>query len=269
MNFNSPLLIVSLTLITAVVSLPSFVIAQDGEWGNLKGSFILKGDPPELPPLVVDKDKATCLIDGKPPENENLIVGDNGELKDVYVMMYFKKGDDKRPAIHPDYVAAKSEPVEIDNQLCRFVPHAVFVQTGQTFTLKNTDDVGHNTHITCFNNEENINLPAGGSVDVTMKKAEKAPGNITCDIHKWMSAVVLIRDEPYAAISDDDGTFQLDNIPAGTWQFQFWHKKSGYLRKLEIPGYKVGRKGEIEVTIKNGETLDLGQMMLPAEAIKK
>ena len=151
----------------------------------------------------------------------------------------------------------------------RAPPHAVFVQTGQTFKLKNTDDVGHNCHIVCFNNEENINLAAGGSVDVTLKNAEKAPGNITCDVHKWMDAVVLIRDEPYAAISKEDGSFELNDIPAGTWKFQFWHKRTGYMRKLEIPGHKVGRKGEIEITIKNGETLDLGQMVLPTDAIKK
>lgn len=245
------------------------VVADDDGWGHLTGSFLVEGALPDIPIESVDKDKATCLIDGKVPKDDNLVVGKDGQLRDVFVMMYFKKGDDKRPAVHPTYEAAKSEAVEIDNKDCRFVPHAVFVQTGQTFKLKNSDDVGHNCHIICFNNEENINLPSGGSVDVKMKKPEKAPGNITCDLHKWMDAVVLIRDEPYAAISDEKGEFLLENIPAGTWHFQFWHKKAGYLKQLDIAGHKVGRRGEIEVTIKKGETLDLGKMVFPTKSFKK
>ena len=184
-------------------------------------------------------------------------------------MMYFKKGSDPRPDSHPSYEAIKNEPVEIDNKNCRFVPHALFVRTGQTLKLKNSDDVGHNCHITCFNNEENINLSPGTSVDVTLKNPEKIPGNVTCDVHKWMDAVVLVRDEPYVAITDVDGNFLIENIPTGTWRFQFWHKKAGYLRQLQVPGHKVGRKGEIEVTIKNGETLDLGKLIFPAKHFKK
>ncbi len=241
--------------------------AADDGWGNLAGSIVVEGDLPEIPEEVIDKDKATCLVGGQAPKDDNLIVGKNGGLRDVIVMMYFQK-DDPKPAVHPSYETAKAEPVEIDNKNCRFVPHAVFVRTGQTFKLKNTDDVGHNCHITCFNNEENINLAPGGVVEVKLNNAEKTPGNIVCDVHKWMDAVVLIRDEPYVAITDDDGKFHIDNLPAGTWNFQFWHKKAGYLRQLEVPGHKVGRKGEIEVTIKPDETLDLGKLVFPAKSFK-
>lgn len=244
------------------------VQAADDGWGNLTGTIVVEGELPPIPLEVVDKDKATCLIDGLTPKDDNLVVGKDGGLRDAVVMMYFQR-DAPTPAVHPSYESAKAEAVEIDNKNCRFVPHAVFVRTGQPFKLKNTDDVGHNCHITCFNNEENINLSPGGSVEVKLNNAEKTPGNITCDVHKWMDAVILIRDEPYAAITDDEGKFQLNNLPAGTWSFQFWHKKAGYLRQLEIPGFKVGRKGEIEVTIKNGETLDLGKMVFPATSFKK
>lgn len=209
-----------------------------------------------------------CLIDGLAPKDDNLIVGKDGALRDVIVMMYFKKGGSK-PEVHPSYEKAKAEPVEIDNKNCRFDPHVVFLRTGQPFKLKNSDDVGHNCHITCFNNEENINLAPGGSVEVKLNNAEKTPGNITCDIHKWMDAVVLIRDEPYVSITDDEGKFQINSLPAGTWSFQFWHKKAGYLRQLDVPGHKVGRKGEIEVTIKKDETLDLGKLVLPAKSLRK
>lgn len=243
--------------------------AQDataGEWGNLKGQIFLTGPVPEIPDEKIDKDQQTCLK-GDPPKDDKLLVGPKGELKNVFVMMYFKSSD-KRPAVHPSYEATKSEPVVIDNKECRFVPHATFVRTGQPLHLKNSDEAGHNCHIITFKNEQNVNLPPGGTVPVKLKNADKAPGNVTCDIHAWMDGVILVRDEPYVAISAADGTFSIKNIPAGNWKFQFWHKKSGYLKKLEVPGYKVDRRGAIEIKIEDGKTLDLGKLNLPSSALK-
>jgi plastocyanin len=182
-------------------------------------------------------------------------------------MMYRRKGDPE-PAVHPDYEKAMQQPVVLDNKLCRFEPHALFVRSGQTLRLKNSDDVGHNCHITLFNNEANVNIPIGEYVDVKLKQPEKVPGNVVCDIHKWMDAVLLVRDEPYVAITDSDGRFEMANIPAGTWKFQFWHRRAGYMKQLQVPGMKTGRRGEIEVTIKDGETLDLGQLMIDGSVFK-
>lgn len=245
------------------------LLADEDAWGHLSGQILVEGDLPSIATETVDKDQATCMVDGKAPKDDNIVVSDDMELRDVFVMMYFKKGDDVRPAVHPSYAAEKEKPVELDNKQCRFEPHAVFLQTGQAFKLKNSDDVGHNCRIVCMNNEENINLSPNNSVEIKLKNTEKIPGNILCDMHKWMDAVVLVRDEPYVGISADDGKFQIENIPAGTWKFQFWHKKTGYMRDLAIPGHKVGRRGEIEVTIKKGETLDLGKLVFPTKKFKK
>ena len=83
-----------------------------------------------------------------------------------------------------------------------------------------------------------------------------------------MDATVLVRDEPYVGISSEDGTFTVENIPAGEWKFQFWHKNAGNLRQLQVEGYEVGRRGEIELTIADGETLDLGTMSIAGEELE-
>lgn len=54
-----------------------------------------------------------------------------------------------------------------------------------------------------------------------------------------MQAYVIIQDHPYMAVTDADGRFEIKNIPAGEWTFQFWHEKSGYIRELEIDGKQV------------------------------
>jgi plastocyanin len=244
--------------------------AQDSEaWGNLAGQIILAGPLPQIAEeqLGSNPDKEHALIDGKVPLDNNLTVGSNGEFKDVLVMMYLAPGEDD-PTYHASYDEKKAQPVTLDNVKCRFVPHTLFVRPGQKLVLKNSDPVGHNCHIIAFNNEHNINLPANGTAEVLLDKSEKAPGEVKCDIHPWMDSVIMIRDNPYVAFTDAEGRFTIENIPAGKWKFQFWHKKVGWFSKMNAEGYEVGKRGEIEIEIKPGETLDLGILKLPANALK-
>ena len=242
-------------------------VKQEGEWGHLTGRFVLTGDVPAIPKEVVDKDQKTCLGDEAAPDDDKLTVGPEGELRDVFVMMYLKGSDP--PAVHPSYEEAKATPVVLDNIKCRFTPHAVFVRTGQVLRMKNSDDVGHNCHVNTFNNETNPTIPPNNHADWTPESVDTSPGPVVCDLHSsWMDAKILIRDEPYAAISAEDGTFTIENIPAGDWKFQFWHENAGYLKKLQVEGYEVGkRKAEIELTIADGETLDLGTMSIAGEEL--
>ena len=235
-------------------------------WGHLKGKIVVEGDVPEPKALVANKNAEGCFVDGKVPVSEDIIVGKNGEFKDVFVMMYLK-GD--KPAVHPSYDEQKDKPIVLDNKNCVFSPHTLFVRTGQKLELKNSDKVGHNCHSKLFNNEFNVTVPQGDSLEMNMSESERVPGSIVCDIHPWMNAVALVRDEPYVAITDKNGQFEIKNIPDGKWKFQFWHKKMNYMRKLEVLGKKVGRRGEIEVEIKDGEVLDLGEMKVDASAFKK
>lgn len=235
-------------------------------WGTFKGKIKVTGKVPATPAEDIkpdDKDWDVCAVEGKAPLDDNLVVGKKGQLRDVFVMMYRKGKEDAVP-VHPSYEKLKEQPVVIDNKNCRFHPHAVFARTGQTIRLKNSDDVGHNVHVVTFANESNDNIPPKDHLDIKFDEVDKAPGSIVCDVHKWMDAIILVRDEPYVAITKADGSFELKNIPAGKWKFQFWHKKCGYMKKLDIPGQKVGRRGEIEIEIADGKTLDLGELSISA-----
>lgn len=254
------------------VSFSSFcstpVMAQDS-WGHLTGKVVVVGEVPEIPKeeLGNNADREYCMDNGEIPFDKNLIVNANNEIRDVLVMMFLAPGEEE-PAYHPMYEEKKQQPVALDNVRCCFEPHALFVRTGQSLLLKNSDSIGHNCHIITFNNEHNVNLPPGGTVEITLDKPERAPGEVKCDIHPWMDSVIMVRDNPYVAFTDENGQFTIENIPAGKWKFQFWHKRVGWLRQLEVDGYTVGRRGEFEVEIKDGEKLDLGTLKLPTEAFK-
>ena len=253
------------------VSMSSVASAQDG-WGNLTGQIVISGEVPENQPEDVkdNPDKAVCLVDGKIPLDDGVVVNDKNQLRDVYVMMYTGRGADTPDTYHPSYDAQKEVKLTLDNVKCRFVPKASFARPGQTLILKNSDNVGHNCRIATMEHEHNVNIVKNAASEIVLgEESDKIPGEVKCDIHQWMDAIILIRDNPYVSISDKDGKFKIENIPAGDWKFQFWHKKGGYLKTIEVKGYEPDRRGTIEATIKAGETLDLGTLSLPGEALTK
>ena len=83
-----------------------------------------------------------------------------------------------------------------------------------------------------------------------------------------MDGVIFVRDNPYVAITDADGKFTIENLPEGEWDFQFWHKNVGYLKKLSIDNYKVSKRGVTTAKITDKGTTDLGTMKFPAKSFK-
>ena len=45
------------------------------------------------------------------------------------------------------------------------------------------------------------------------------------DVHPWMSAYVQVFDHPYFAVTSKDGSYKIDNIPAGTYEVVAWQEK--------------------------------------------
>ena len=83
-----------------------------------------------------------------------------------------------------------------------------------------------------------------------------------------MRGYVLVQDHPYMAVTGEDGQFEIANVPAGKREFTFWHELPGALRNLKVATETADRRGTVELTIKAGETLDLGDVKVPAASLK-
>ena len=254
----------------AVVGNAVQVWAQDG-WGGLKGQIVFGGDfeaPAEITPTKAE-DRKYCEDNGITLVNEEFIVDrDSMGLRGVFVMMYHGRDADAGAEIpvHESYAKLKDEPVIIDNNQLRFEPHDVLVMIGQDVILRNSDTVGHNVRLPSGGNAFNSNVPATQDVTVTdkIRSAERLPQTLECNMHDWMRGRILIRHEPYNAVSGENGSFEIKNIPAGKYEFQFWHTK--YLSLENESGETItSRRGVVEVEIKDGETLDLGKLTLKAK----
>lgn len=238
----------------SLVTLPS-ALADD--WGTLKGRFVFGGETPVTPALTVDKDVQICgnhnLI------SEEVVVGTDKGIANVVVFVR-----DKKVKVKPELVAtAQAKAPVLDNLHCRFEPHVIFVQVGQELTIKNSDPVGHNSNIATVKNAPTNNLiPASGQVSTKFKADEAVPAQVTCNIHPWMKGWIVVRDNPYAAVSAADGSFEIVDLPAGELELQFWHEKAGYIGEMTIGGKaeKVS-KGRKKMKIAAGENV-LGEIIL-------
>ena len=224
-----------------------------GKFGTITGQFVFEGEVPP-PELLVAK--------GDPKVNDPAICAAVDRFSDALLVDESTRGIagvfvylPKAKEIHPRLKASAEKEVEFDQEACRFVPHSLVVRTDQVVVVKSKDKCAHNTRGTPIRNERfNFSLPPEDrkGVPVRLKVAERFPIPVECNIHPWMKANWLIIDHPYATVSDAEGKFTIADLPAGTHEFILWH---------EVPGY-VERK--YSVTVKGGETVDLGAIKLQA-----
>jgi hypothetical protein len=84
-----------------------------------------------------------------------------------------------------------------------------------------------------------------------------------------MKSWILVRDNPYFAVTDKDGKFEIKDVPEGEWQFQVWQEKSGYLTDVKVGGKKTTwAKGRLTQKFA-GKDVDLGEILVGEANFKK
>ena len=233
----------------AIVLGASAGVASAQQWGDLDGTFVYKGTPPAPMKITPEKDPEYC---GKHPlVVENLVVNkENGGMANVVIYLFTAQG--AKVEVHPDYAKTAKDEVRVDNHNCRFEPHVQGIRTGQTLVVGNKDPIAHNTKGEFFaNNPFNDLIPANNDIKKTFMTAETTPSELSCSIHPWMKAYLLIRDNPYFAVSDKDGKFSIKNLPAGEHTFIVWSNK--YITDVAIAGKPTTwTRGRPKFTIKSG-----------------
>ena len=149
----------------------------------------------------------------------------------------------------------KNPDVVIDQIKCEFLPYATVVHKDQKLTFKSSDPVGHNIHFNAFaNGALNQMLPPNGKMVYAIKKEERRPTELVCDIHPWMKSYFFIVDNPFAVVTQPDGSFEITGVPAGPQNLVVWQGSKGYVTE-------GGNKG-MKVTIKAGDTTDVGEVKI-------
>lgn len=189
-----------------------------GYSGTITGTVSYKGAAPKVRPVRMDAECGAFHSD--PVMNESDVVNENGTSKWVFVYVKEGLGDMK--------FDPPGTPVVFDQVGCKYTPHVFGVQAGQPIQILNSDPMLHNIHaLPKTNRPFNFGMPKKGDERTQSFKKAEVMVKIKCDVHPWMGAYAGVVDHPYYAVTGDDGSFTIKNLPAGEYVLEAWHETHG------------------------------------------
>jgi plastocyanin len=120
--------------------------------------------------------------------------------------------------------AAPGESI-MDQHDKQFAPSVLAVRSGTSVKFPNSDNIRHQVYSFSPAKRFELRLYQGTpSEPVLFDK----PGVVVlgCNIHDWMLGYVYVTDDPWFAVSDEQGRLKIDGLPAGSYQASLWHPQS-------------------------------------------
>jgi hypothetical protein len=195
--------------------------------GSIVGKVTYDGTPPKPATITITQDPGTCGTSRL--EEAWSISADGGVANAVVYLVDITSGKK---------MDLPAQPV-VDQKGCHYVPQVQIIAKGSELQIKNSDPILHNIH-SYLGTSTVINLAEPKQGMVIPKKITKGGGmTLKCDIHNFMRGAIFTAENPYAVLTGKDGTFELKDIPPGTYEIAVFH---------EAGSPKTG-----SVTIKSGE----------------
>ncbi len=144
-----------------------------------------------------------------------------------------------------------------------FTPHVLAIETGTTVDFPNYDPIFHNAFSNFSGQLFDIGLYAPGS-SRSFRFQRSGTVRIFCNIHPAMSAVILVVDTPYFAVSGRDGDFEIPSVAPGEYRLKVFHERAteavlqGLERRivvdagdLTLPPIEISETGYLPASHKN------------------
>jgi hypothetical protein len=227
------------------------IVAQ--RTANLRGRVTYDGNPPKpqdiRKQILAAGGGAFCFMGPRGGEDRVWVVKD-GNVANVAI--WIRPPTDKYFTFTAEDKKSWPEEVTLDQPYCHFEPHVSVafvkyfdgkdsVSTGQKIKMRNSAPVTHNTkwqgdprtvpggNRTIAADGEpfflhNLSAP-GPDPPPRLEPNWLVPVSLKCDIHTWMEGYLWVLETPYAAVTKEDGTYEIKGIPAGVGlQLVVWHE---------------------------------------------
>jgi plastocyanin len=216
-------------------------VADDANAATITGKVTFTGEKPAMRTIDMSANPACQRAHTTPQKSEEVIVNDNGTLRNAFV--WIKSGLPDRQWPVPTTTVA------LDQDGCMYKPHVIGVMAGQGIEIKNDDPTNHNIHpLPKINQEWNESQPPKGDAKTKSFPREEVMIPVKCNVHPWMRAYIGVVSHPFFAVTGDDGTYTIKGLPPGTYTLEVWQEKYG---TKDVP-VTVGAKESKSVDVPMG-----------------
>jgi len=204
-------------------AIAAYKVIEVSDGGSISGKVDFTGKDPAPKTYKVAKDTDACGTENRVIDFVDV---KDGALRNVVVYLDKVKSGKKF-----DKIEAK-----IDQVNCEFLPFMTIMTNDSNLEVKNSDPVLHNVHSYELMGRTkktimNVSQPNQGTVTKKKVKLKRGSGiKIECDAHDYMHGFVFVAKNPYYAVVDEDGTYTINDIPAGKYKIKAWHGTLGELK---------------------------------------
>jgi plastocyanin len=220
MRFKSALIsgCILVALSVSVVMMAGWAAPADAP-ASVKGTVKFDGPAPKMAKIDMSQDPLCAKAHPTPATTEDIVVGSSGGLDNVVV--YVSDGLTTHDFQPPQ------QPAVLEQKGCQYKPHVLALEAHQKLDVVNSDETTHNIHPSPNNNREwNMTQPHGMPLEQTFAREEVAIP-VKCNVHPWMKGYIAVFKHPYFAVTDANGSFELKDLPPGTYTITAWQEKLG------------------------------------------
>lgn len=184
--------------------------------GMISGKILLDRDPPVLPQIVADKDIEFC----RETITDPILIVQNRGIQGAVVSLDYDRSVDAKGGVFL--------PINLQSRGCQFQPRIQATRLGNYLMLNSGDKITHNPH-GWWNDKKTIFNITLLKPTQRFKRKLKWEGTyrVECDTHTWMKAYILVFNHPFYILTDEEGSFELKNVPAGRHTLRVWHEILG------------------------------------------